>query len=736
MIAEALAMAGQEVKRIPGYFPHTWAGSYKIRLYNGNQLVAIKAYSTAYQAKTVQLLAGKELMKEFDATHMEYEAPSSHIKPTDLAVQIAEAIKVSGGRKGFNANVVKLLTRFDELSKRGIIKEALERDSNVAGYDAQKGISSLDPANNGRILRAYNEHMEAAANFWRNAKISKEVYSEYFADIKHFDKTPHLRAAISEFMQRSTGQPVNHLKWIDELARATAIKLGLPPNTVRHTVRSLGSWVTFAKLMAGNPKFLATQVMQPIIVASDIVLMGVQHYKATGKWGDFAGAYAAQLKETVAYEMNSLRNEGNTKALDWMKKNNKLDVYTADHVNPMKGVDAYVNDRNPMFFIPRHIEERGRGASFIGAYNYFKKIMPEQDAYHAATNTTDMMMGNYEGMNSSSMFTDFGMVGQSVRPFALIRNAYMGKAIMAVQLAVDGLKTLSPKEAAVGVAPLMLQLGSFLAVAGATGFFGYQEWDVFAKYYNATFKPEEPMTRPAEWLKDRGAPQWLTYGLLSNSIDMDVGGSLSAPAMSELAGIPAIDAGVGAFKMAQAIGDGFTWKQGDSFPRPNNAQKFYQGAKPLSPPWLVAFMENEWIAPQQAGNIPGSQNFGAVYQRDSSEKIKSYFGAKSLKESQERTDMNLYKSQKLTGEAWKRDIVSKIVDAQLGISGADMGDLIAKAISAQKGFDGDSLKAAIKAENQRRLIDEKTRELSGMVKSNSAADKNYKYEIMRRMGLM
>lgn len=717
MLEEALDMSGQSVHRIPGFFPHFWTGSYKLKLYEGDKLVRMQAFGTAIEANAVRNAMFKDLKEGF---RIEYEPPSSALGPIDVSSSIAEGLKLYNSRGTFSPPVVKMLMKFDEMSKRGIIKSALERDANVKGYDAERGFT-WNLANNNRILSAYNQYIEDVSHFWRNAVIAKEIYGPYFADIKAFEKTPYLKQAVAEFIQRAVGQPVNHLKWFEEMLRAGSIGLGLPPTAFNKVVRGLGSWVTFMKLMAFNPKFLGTQAAQPIAAAADISMMAMEHYKQTGKMGNWAESYSTLLKESFGYELMD-RDPDMQKALDWAKENNKIDVYQADHVNPMKGLDSWVNDRNPMFVMPRVIEERGRGIAFLASYAYFKDILPQKEAYHAAANATDIMMGNYEGMNSSSMFTDLGTVGNAIRPFALIRNAYFGKAAMATQLAFDGIKTMNPVKAAQFSAPLAFMLGSYLVFAGATGFFGFNEWDVFAKMYNANVNPDKPMMRPAEWLKNHKAPDWLTYGLVSSWIGHDVGSSLAAPAMTETAGVPAVDAAVGFWKIASGLAD-------------NNMQSIYQGARNVSPPWIVGLMENQWIAPQQGGNIPQANSFDAFSQRTTQEKIGSYLGARALTETDKRTTSNLYKSDLLNAKNWKVKQVSKIVDSMLGISNDDTSKLIKEAIEAKKGFDAKTLIESIKQEQQKRLIDERTRQLSAIAKSNNAADKDYKMELLRRLGI-
>ncbi len=725
MIEEALALAGQSVVRIPGYFPHFWTGSFKLKLTDGNRTIGMNAFPNKWAAE----MAAKDMDKQGVTYIRDY--PNSHIKPPDVAASIIDAMTIFRNKKGLGKPLLDMLVKFDELSKRGIIKSALERDANLQGYDAQKGFNALGSMgpHNKRLIDAYRAHIESASEFWRNAKTANEVYGPYLRDIptQMFDSAPHFKEAVQEFMQRSTGQSKNHLSWLDEGLRAAGLTAGLPPGTVGAITHALGASVTFSKLIVTNPKFLANQVFQPMLGWADILMAHQTRLDAGAKGGDVTAAWTTLLREGATFELHK-RSKDAQAALDWAKKNNKIDVYSADHVSFLHSKDPFHQTKKYGFYwLPQYIENRGRSVAFLANYEYFKKIMPKEDAYHAAANQTDLNMGNYEHMNSASMFTDLGTVGRSLRPFVLIRNAYLGKAMMAAEMAYQGIKKGNPAAAT----PLVAMMGAYFFAAGATGMLGFQEWDMLARWYNST-NPDKPMKRPAEFLKESGAPDWTVYGALAMSMGeyaVDIGPGLGAPAMTELGGIPAIDAGVG---MAKVFKEAFTMATGGNA----NSENVWAGMQPFMPPLAKAHIEEQYFAPKMGGNVPGTNKFDATIARTPTESMMYQItGARTITEQKRRSENSLYKGEVLNNKDWKAAQISKLVDVMTGIDQLNTADkIIGDMLAAQRGFDAESINKMVTAEMQRRVLEESVRNLKSIGEANSVADKAYRMSLIEKYG--
>jgi len=716
MIEYALALSGHAVTRIPGYFPHFWTGAYKLKLTDGNTTIGMKAFPNKLAAE----YAAHAMEKEKIAFVRDY--PSSHIKPPDVAASIIEAMTIFRNKKGLGKPLLDMLIKFDEMSKRGIIKSALERDANLSGHDAQKGFGAFRNWNphNKRLADAYRAHIESASEFWRNAKMANEVYGPYLKDVptKMFDDAPHFKEAVQEFFQRASGQPKNHLSWIDEGLRSMGLTVGLSPNAIPSLVHALGASVTFSKLIFTNPKFLANQGFQPILGWSDLVMAHRQRLTEGAKGGDITGAWTTLLREWATFELHK-RSKQAQAALDWAKKNNKIDVYSADHVSFLHSKDALHNTAKYGFYwFPQYIENRGRSVAFLANYEYFRKIMPEEDARHAAVNQTDLNMGNYEHMNSASMFTDLGTTGRALRPFVLIRNAYLGKAMMAAELAINGIK----KGNLMDTTPLMAMMGSYFLVAGATGMLGFQEWDMLARWYNSQ-NPDVPFKRPAEFLKEHGAPDWTVYGALAMSMGeyaTDIGPGLAAPAMTELGGVPAVDAAIGATKLFK---EAFTGATGGH----PNLENVWSGMQPFTPPMIKSQIEERFFAPNMDGNIPGTNKLDATIARTPVESdIALWTGARAVSEQKRRSSDSLYKGETLNNKQWKAQQISKLWDAMnLPGSVSTPDEIIDNMLERDRGLDAETIIKMLKEENKKRVLDQDLRNLSEIAKKNSTADKAY-----------
>lgn len=703
LIDESFKQNGLEAPdRIPGYFPHFWTGQYRVMISDKTGgMVKQQAYSTKLGA-----LHGAKVAEGL-GMNAEVINPSAHVDSRAMVSTIVDALQVWKNQKGLNKPLMDKLLKFDELSKRGIIKEALERDG-VTGHEAEQGFNN-NYAHNNRLLDAYRAHMEASSQFWANAKIAHEVYGPIVRDGKLFENVPTFNKTLENFIGRATGQASNHIAAVDTALRGVSMGLGLAPTALSATGRWLGGYMTYVKLVVPNPGFLASQVIQPLMSMSDIFRVHRERGASGAKQGNPVEAWGTMLKEFVAWEQGS--GSPDTKAaLKWAWDNNKIDVYSADHVNPFGNNNpVYHTQKIGMEYFPRKIEERGRMASFLMNYNYFKKVMPKEEAYRAAAHETDINMGNYQRMNSASMYTDYGLLGQMTRPFGLIRNAYLGKAAMYVMTAAEGIKKGRPGDAM----PLAMMLGTYLAVAGATGMFGFVEWDAFARMYNSLFNPETPMKRPGEFLREHGVNDSLIYGSLGNSVNLNIGPSLAAPAMTEMTGIPAIDAGA---NFLQLMVEGYKEASGGGA----NFTNVYKAARGIAPPLAIPMLEN-YVADKTGANPQASRLHGGVNRTPEEDMMFRLTGKRTISETDRRDVDSMVRMNEVTNRTWKASQISKIVDAMQGIHG-DQSELIRKALEAKRGFDADTLSESIDKEIERRALEQRTRELMDIANSTNAAD--------------
>jgi len=729
MIESAFQRIGLEPpKRIPGYFPHVWMGSWKVILTDSDgKVVSMKPFNSWYTAKAYEYFGNKE-----PGITAELQSPSIKVKTNDLMSTWVDAAELVNNRKGgFGEAMLKVLQRIDEAGKRGIIKDVLERNANLGGHFAESGISQgnlFSFNHNNKLMGMFQKHLEDVAHFWTNTHIAAELAKDFHeaSAAGMFDETPNLKNALNQLIARATGSPVNKLAWLDEIPRAMSKAVGLNPTFLHTIFGKMSQYLSFAKLVVPNPRFIASNIFQPMTNLGDIWMAHIERVTRGEPTGDIAKAFGTFLTETLAWNQGkgSPIIEG---AMRWMQENGYQDVLQADHISPTKSsTDIFTQAKHYGFsWLNNKIETRGRTVSFLTSYMYFRTIMPELQALQAAKLKTDTMMGNYEKVNSASMYTDYGTLGQALRPFGLLRNVYIGKSMQSLVLVGEAAKAAmkdpskAPQVAAATSAFVGMQM-SYLFAAGAMGVIGAQEMDAFVRLVNTMFNPDTPWRRPGEFLRQHGAPDWMLYGTLGKALGFDIGASLNAPAMTEMAALPgasvAWHTGVLARELLNGMGD-----------KGANMEAVYAASRSLAPNLAIPWIEQLIQQKQGMGqNVPNATNFGAsTYRTPQEEMIYKTTGALSITEKERRTIDSLYKYNNAMDATWRQEQIQKITDAMVGLNPFDdAARLINKAVNANRGLDGDSIKEGVMKEMERRVVSQHLRDLLKILTEKPAMQLN------------
>ena len=723
-----LRMGMEPPRRIPGYFPHVWLGSWRVTLTDADgKVVAMRPFNSYYSAKIFELWGKKE-----PGITADLQVPSTTVKTNDLMSTWVDAAELINNKKnGFGQAMIKVLQRIDEAGKRGIIKDVLERNANLGGHFAESGISEgniFSFYHNNKLIGMFQKHLEDVSHFYTNTHIAAELGKDFHeASVGGlFENTPNLKNAINQLLARSTGSPVNKLAWLDEIPRIISRGMGLNPSFLGTTAAKMAHTLSFLKLVVPNTRFIFSNIFQPMTNLGDMGLAHMERIVRGDPVGDLGKAFSTFLSESVAI------NQGKSSpmleaAANWAKENGYNTVLQADHINPYKSsADLITKGKHYAFeWLPNKVEERGRMVSFLTAYTYFRTIMPELQALQAAKLKTDTMMGNYEKVNSASMYTDYGMLGQGLRPFGLLRNVYYGKAMQSIVLIGEAAKVAmndpskAPQIAAATGALVGMQM-SYLMFAGAMGIIGAQELDAMIRLINTQFNPDVPWRRPGEFLRQHGAPDWMLYGTLGKALGWDIGASLNAPAMTEMAALPgatvAWHTGV-LFRelLAHMTGAGA------------NMEKVYASSRSLLPNLAIPWLEQLIQERQHMGNqVPNATNFAAsTYRTDSEALTYKLTGAPTLTEKERKTVDSLYKYNNALDASWRTEQIQKITDAMVGLNPFDDASrLINKAIIAKRGLDGDSIQEGVLKEMDRRVVSQHLRDLLKILTEKSAMQLN------------
>jgi hypothetical protein len=284
-------------------------------------------------------------------------------------------------------------------------------------------------------------------------------------------ETPNLQHAIDEQIGRSVGKPVNHLKIIDENARAVAIWSGMAPDLVKATMQKMNNFMVKAKLVVPNTAFWFVNSFQALTGLDALLRIHVERANAGAPTGSVLKSTGVLMREWASFINQGKWSPEYAAATKWLQEHGKFDNRLPDllEADPTK-IDTLKYPKK----ILESIEQHNKAASALSFYAYFREIMPPRQALEAAALHMDTVMGNYSPHQASGMFTDLGMVGQSMRPFHLLPMTIYGRMAMNLRLITDTVKTMksegrSPADIVQAVGPFAAMMGRFYMLAGMQG---------------------------------------------------------------------------------------------------------------------------------------------------------------------------------------------------------------------------------------------------------------------------
>lgn len=716
-------------QRIPGYFPHFWTGAWKVVVQGTDtKPMHIQPFDTE--------LFAKRYLKEVQAKGLqaELQKPEAEVNHQSFVAAINDASQIYANKGGISAAMTRMLQSLEISSKRGIIKEALERDANATGFDAERGVQQgnmLEFRHNSRLLSSFQRYLEDVSKFYANSRIAKEVALPFIQMTGDgvLSKVPNTRKAISDFLGRATGSPTNWFSGLDEGFRRAAIAAGVPPDSVANFITGMGNTVATSALRFFNVNFLVSNILQPASNMGDLSLIHMQRILNGEKGGDIFKAMGTFFAQEADLTHNKLQPRLRA-AANWAKEEGIIETYQADHLDPTKTAGPFGKLKTAaMDKPPELVEKHGRMAMFLMFYDYFKSAgLPEREALNAAANKTNYGMGNYDQVNLPSMYTDFGVTGASLKRFAVLRNTYLGKTYEAIQLITDTAQkaALDPKTAPkvlASMVPLAIFIAQGLAWSGATGVIGAAEHDAIARILNATFNPDKPFRTMDQIIRQWDAPEWVKYGTVGHWLGWDIGQSINAPNMNGLEIPPAMS---GASNLAKAAYHTATGDMG----------KLYADVRALAPPVVKPYIE-EWAAQQmnngelmpKATNLQGgterSKTTGSGIFGLSEDQTYKLSGKRAISEKERTLSDQIYNQSKVTDEMWRATQVQKLANLISGFNplGLDVGEEIRKVIEADRGFDGNNLGPALDKAIMARKTSQHDRDLLELSHSTDAAAK-------------
>ncbi len=677
--------------QIPGYFPHMWQGSYRVILRDASgQAVKMYAHATGAQAFIREKIAKRE------GYTTERINPATSVKSNTMLADLIDRLDIEN--RPFDKAVAAKIVRMEQLTKRGIMTELLERNANLGGHMAEEGTKPgyLHAHHNDVLNNMLNQYFEDIATHYANTQIVNHVYTPLLNHPSLLEHVPNTKGMIEEVVGRATGHAINHLSLLDSIGRSAAVKMGLPPNMVSVVTRSGAQYLYWAKLSAGNGLYVVAQLIQPLVGARMISRVHAERGEVGAKQGNVWRALGEGLKEYVSLKQGEGSADAHA-AKKYFEDRGITDANQADMVDPSALSKRITNIAS--LGISRgleHVETHNRMATALMYYHYFKQVMPPAEALRAAATQMGLTMGEYSRGHSAGMFTDLGVVGHNLRPFAMLPNTYLGEAYMNAALAGRVGKRMLKGEASVGdfgaaMLPTALMTANMMFWSGATGIIGFNDYNTFVRIWNA-FHQDDPMLEAGAKLRQLGFNKAMIYGMLGSWTDINLGPAINMPSVADQGRFPGPTAlATAASLLAQAL----RAQSGNGY----NMGKALTDFRRLAPGWAGQWAAEE-VADTQGGQVPGTDGTldkNTVKRTKSQSIIARLSGRASVSEQSERDENAIKAKMKSADEKWKQEKVTVLTDILQGLPmQPDFGKTVSEVIAADRGVSDEVLKSVLK----------------------------------------
>ena len=695
--------------KIPGYFPMSWFGDY--RVWGKNRETG--KYEFAHGVNNIREAeaAIKELSKKFPEFEFAREDVTNiHKEFTSTPDAFLDAIKLFGR----NSETGKLLYEaMSEIQLRmGASKHRLARNQErTQGY-----AGSLDE---GRVLNPFNTkefgRQKQLVNFERSLENYIETGVRYaknketmadmdvaLKDPKMIEKFPNA-IGLGENLRASF---LGEHKFLDAALEKAMRDLGQSSNLPREVLSSIAGMVMFTKVMGLRVPFYVAQALQDVFVLPRLFQL-----KGKGIDGSINGAI---VKGTTDWFNGVNRVED----IRWAVKNGVVDPKFAEQITFIPSIRGKkVNTKDVINTLTGNrlsaaIDQSIRLKSYLTFMNFLESagIKGQQAREIAARNSLDVMV-EYESWKRSPMFREMGTMGGAVSPLTTFTNNLLNRL------------TEYTKEVGKGkAAPIAAIASIYLFLSGLYGLPFRQDIDNGIDLLNNMFDTDYPtitdfLIKNSNTLGDVGL-----FGPPSAVTGMQIGGSLGSP---EILGslIPALGDPVPQFvkQNAQAAYTAAT-KRGNM----TDAEKMALLKAPAPTAPGHGMIENYFSPsnrPRSAqGALPQNQpvtipqpNMEGGYTRSPAEQIARLFGMRSTQEAKDQIKRYRVEAKEERHERRRTRAMDNIVD---GIaSGKGIGeDSIKRYI--ENGGDPKELLTSVENKVERRLLDARTRTLDSLTRGD------------------
>jgi hypothetical protein len=407
-----------------------------------------------------------------------------------------------------------------------------------------------------------------------------------------------------------------------------------------------------------NPVNWIANVGQPF---NALAMLDYAHYmiKRQGNNPNLISPIQAFVRGIAAHANPNVEQQG---VLDWARMQHVSDPQIAPEIGVRGALEKEKNPYNPWHW-NNFIEGSGREKVLLMAYEYFKHVYPND--LNAARQAAERMMGlvqvNYDRSQRPMMFTNLGIAGEYMSPFAIYRNAMLGNLQLLATAAAKNPTSLAAYR------PLAISLATTFLMAGAVGLPLVKEWDAIAQLINNTFGTELPT-----WEEIVMKWQWndmMTFGTISDVLGVNASPSMGAVTGTGLMNSALTNFLVGIFKTA-----GWTAQNAiaAAFPeqdvvRPQPTKDLYAALNKASPgilkPWIA-----DAVRDTGRDVFPNSSNLEGNTFRTPKDQLKfKLLGKQSTEEARRNFAILTDKKQQKVQREQYSDIIQRIVDDKMGL---------------------------------------------------------------------
>ena len=550
------------VRRIPGYFPHLYEGNWVFKVLAPKVVGGVttmhpvfftraptKLAATRMKAKLEKMAARDPKLRQL-LDQSEFTEPYRMEHPNDNASMMAafeEALGVYDGNHWATPVLQKVFHQLKGNISEGVLTHALERSGVPGSIGKDMGLGKVDSA---KLKEVQERYVKAVMEFAKRAEIIAKVEQPLSQYRKRISEDMGLKNTV-DYLDSSIalykGDPKNHLKRLDDgiegafdfaVKALTVGKQGFSGHSVHNSLQWMRNYFTTKALGFYRGSYLLGNALQPHYVGLPVLMSEASRL---GK-GDPYKAAALMDLNTADVSWFKKADAETLAVIDWGMRNKVITPSLFENVDFGIGtVKMSKADKAKRIITGRgmaeYIEKMGRMKAFVASYRFYRSAdMSRTAARDAAVTATDHIMMNYEKYHRPRMYTDFGIIGETMSPFAVFGHGIISNTALSIKAIAHN------KGSANKVKPMVAHLSTQLFFGGALGIMGIAEIELLIKGLNTLLEwsgSDYKIPSVTKALLEMGANDLITFGAVSAASKavtdhgVNVGSLFRAPASDD-----------------------------------------------------------------------------------------------------------------------------------------------------------------------------------------------------------